>query len=229
MPSGDHLQMDDNDSLAEKFKKVESVITDLNEGTREIAKETVEECLRQLKSMKSIVEQMDLMSSNESIDDMPTSSLQYLLIEAYLAFAAENSNVPVEKRFLLLQESQKFYNEFLLNSDIFGFNPLPSGTFRKDNDEAPSLAKDSRLRQRKLDVLNMQDGLAADIKRLQLESERGDDESVQRELAMKKLQLWCIRSITNLEHISRELQMLEHRSQVGSSAQPPDDGKKQPS
>jgi hypothetical protein len=65
----------------------------------------------------------------------------------------------------------------LLNSDIFGYNPLPSGTFRQDNDEAPSLLKDSQLRQRKLDVLNMQDGLKSDIKRLQLESERSDDET----------------------------------------------------
>jgi hypothetical protein len=49
---------------------------------------------------------MDLMSSNESIEDLPTSSLQYLLIDVYLAAVTENSSVPIEKRDLLLQESQ---------------------------------------------------------------------------------------------------------------------------
>jgi hypothetical protein len=67
----------------------------------------------------------------------------------------------------------------LLSADVFGFNPLPSATFRKDNDEAPSLAKDAQLRQRKLDVMNMHDGLNTDIKRLQLECERSDDEPAQ--------------------------------------------------
>jgi hypothetical protein len=40
---------------------------------------------------------------------------------------------------------------------------------------------------------------------------------------MKKLQLWCIRSVNNLEQISRELQMLEHRRKLESMgpAQPP--------
>jgi hypothetical protein len=35
---------------------------------------------------------------------------------------------------------------------------------------------------------------------------------------MKKLQLWCIHSLTNLEQISRELQMLEHRDKMQDSA-----------
>jgi hypothetical protein len=61
---------------------------------------------------------------------------------------------------------------------MFGFNPLPSGTFRKGNEEAPSLQEDAQLRQRKLDVLHMEGGLKEEIKRLQLESARSDDEAV---------------------------------------------------
>lgn len=49
---------------------------------------------------------MDLFSSNEAIDDIPTSSLQYLLIEPYLAVAIENSSVPIDKRVTILEESQ---------------------------------------------------------------------------------------------------------------------------
>lgn len=49
---------------------------------------------------------MDLMSANETTDDIPTSSLQYLLVEPYLATAVENISVPIEKRALILEESQ---------------------------------------------------------------------------------------------------------------------------
>lgn len=62
--------------------------------------------MKLLKSIKSAVERMDLISSNETIDDVPTSSLQYLTVDAYLAVAVENIAAPIENRESLLQESQ---------------------------------------------------------------------------------------------------------------------------
>jgi hypothetical protein len=56
--------------------------------------------------MKILVESMDLMGSNESVEDIPSASLQYLLIEPYLAFAIENLSVPIDRRASVLEESQ---------------------------------------------------------------------------------------------------------------------------
>jgi immunoglobulin-binding protein 1 len=223
-----NMEIDDEDSLSDKFKKTEAVISELADGTQTISKEMLEETVKTLKSLKAIIERMNLISSNEMIDDIPTSSLQFLLVDAFLAAAIENLSVPIDRRAFALQESQKLYNDFLLNSDIFGYNPLPSATFQKDNDEAPSLLKDTQLRQRKLDVLNMQDKLKEDIGILGAEVNRSNDESSQREMSMKKLQLWCIHSITNLEQISRELKILEHRSQHPGEDQPDPNEKKRP-
>jgi immunoglobulin-binding protein 1 len=108
---------------------------------------------------------------------------------------------------------QQAFNDFLISADIFCFNPVPSyRNEEEDGGERPTLAAADRARQRKIDTLDAELKLKDGIK--SLEVGRGDDESVQRDLVMKKLQLWCIKSTRNLDLLSRELQILAHRRKL---------------
>lgn len=60
---------------------------------------------------------------------------------------------------------------------MYGFNPFPSTTHRSD--APPSLAKESQLRQHKVEVSNMHGKLSEEVKRLAVERARSDDEAVQ--------------------------------------------------
>jgi hypothetical protein len=105
----------------------------------------------------------------------------------------------------------------LLNSDIFGFNIISPDALRKESDGPPSLVKESQLRQQKVELSNMHDKLKEEVMRLELEWKRSGEESVQREMSIKKLQLWCIKAMTGLDKIELELKMLEHRRVLEAS------------
>ncbi|KAI6219581.1 hypothetical protein M3Y99_01646600 [Aphelenchoides fujianensis] len=199
--------------LGAQFDECETIVNLLEFGFETITPENVEKCANELRSLKTLVEQADVLSANDSLEDVPT-----------------NRRVPIDERLDLLHESQKFYGDFLLTADLFGFNPFPSATrtaaaaAEEENAPRSSLTADVQERQRRMEISGAADELRDEIRRLHAEFQRTADEAVQREMELKKLKLWCILAQRAIERIGREAQMLEfRRSQPGgppAGAQP---------
>ncbi|KAI6186509.1 hypothetical protein M3Y98_00140200 [Aphelenchoides besseyi] len=213
---------DDEKSIGSRFDECQSTVNELEFGWNSVSAENIEKCVESLKKLKTMVDGLDLISKNDTLEDIPTSSLRYLLLDVYLARVLENRQVPIDERLDLLQESQKLYRDFLLMADVYAFNSFPATQTEVDTtDDAnkSSVLSDIRDRQRKMERVDAEDKLKHEIQSLRLECNKGSDEAVQRSLELKKLQLWCLLAQNAIERNVREIQMLEYRKSLPTSGQ----------
>lgn len=126
------------------------------------------------------IDDVSLFSSNEQIDELPTSSVAFLLVRAYLAYAIETLNVEMEKRLFYLQAAKLHYRQFLetlLIYNLVGFK-LPwldeSGeTTEKDGRE---FAQMEMRRDEKVKRYQQQKELEEYVEKLRIEQRRNNDE-----------------------------------------------------
>ena len=125
----------DEDSIGELFATYEPRIEQLEADAGDIANDEVceplyfliakalffevEKLISEMERLKSIVEQFDLVSSNDSLDDIPTISLRFLRFDAYIGRLLEERATPIEKREAQLKEAKVrllyIKNQFSIN------------------------------------------------------------------------------------------------------------------
>src|SRR4051794_36593737 len=90
-------------SLHEEFLYCESIINDamadkLGESNSEERNEKLKQCVEKLQQITQSINRFQLFSANEQIEELPTRSIAYLLVPAYLAYAINEINVESQKR-----------------------------------------------------------------------------------------------------------------------------------
>ena len=65
-------------------------------------------CVEQLQSLGGAIERISLFSTNDRVEELPTSSLRYLLVPAYLAYVLQEINVGMDKRKAYLTAAKVF-------------------------------------------------------------------------------------------------------------------------
>ena len=211
-------------SLDEQFafceNVVESLLKDqLGDSKNPQRNEKLRNCIENLQSLSKTIELLSLFSTNDQIEELPTSSIRYLLVPAYMGYVLQEVQMEIEKRAAYLKASKANYREFLQNLLIYelinfklpwidsensgecnsGIDaPRPTGY---EQAVASRQQKVSRLRQ----IEQMENALAA----LRIQERRDNDEAAKRELLILLLRLWSIRAIKELDMIEEELKMLE--------------------
>ncbi|KAK6039860.1 hypothetical protein COOONC_22635 [Cooperia oncophora] len=121
--SKSHGDFDDEETLSVQFKKAENVINDIGSG-RFSATELQTRQSQTVTSFENLtraVSALGLFSDNEEVEDMPTSSIPFLLIPCYLGVAHHNTTTEPSHRADQLQLAKVYYRDFLKRLRSYGF------------------------------------------------------------------------------------------------------------
>ncbi|VDM42503.1 unnamed protein product [Toxocara canis] len=226
-------------SLNEQFQFCERVIDDNDSGafsTKEMQASSVrfqiklinqflqarlKECKEKLENLTREVSARELFSKNETVDELPTSSLQYLLLPSYLATTIQNIIVEPEHRVEALDNAKVYLRDFLerlLSYEVIAFS-LPWLEEEEDEEDVRTKMKSKpdagQVRANKVRRREQQKQMEANLENLKLErSCNADDDSVLRELLMARLQLFALKAVNELEQIDEERPLAEHMVKV---------------
>jgi hypothetical protein len=86
------------DRLGESNDPKRNVKSLISLNLQQLIKEKLKHCVEQLQQLSRDIERLALFSSNDQVEELPTSSLRFLLVPAYLAYVLQEIPVEVERR-----------------------------------------------------------------------------------------------------------------------------------
>lgn len=202
----------DESSLQQQFAYCENIIEDLlhdrlGDSKSQQRNDKLRNCVERLQLMSKMVENLSLFSTNDQVEELPTTSLRYLLVPAYYAYILQEINVELGKRAIYLNSAEASYREFLQNLVTYGLiNFKIPWVDRDENNSKIDLKKDnfedlSTKRQQKISRLRQMEELENALDKLRVEERRDDDEAAKREVVFVLLRLWSIRAVKELDTI----------------------------
>ncbi|MFH4980375.1 hypothetical protein AB6A40_007084 [Gnathostoma spinigerum] len=213
-------------TLSKEFALCENLIEELEVGatsTKDLQNK-LNDCVARLENLSREIAARGMFSKNESLDELPTSSLQYLLVPSYLAIAIQNIITPPEDRLATLDKAKTYFRDFLerlLSYGIIGFNlPWLQGDGMEQHGESKVVSKlnPSEIRQRKLARFSQQKAMEENLKLLQAQrAAHRDDDSVLRDLLVNRLRLFALKAVNELDAIDEEQPLVEHMMKVRSN------------
>ncbi|OQR73027.1 immunoglobulin-binding protein 1-like, partial [Tropilaelaps mercedesae] len=213
--------MEDSESISldELFKFGLHAVQELEDLTPQDAKydEIVSEALKKLQHCTELVNQLHLFSVNESVEEIATPVLKFLLLPALLASLSPRKK---DDRLLLIEQSEIYFKDFLKRCSEYG---LTKWEDKKDEDaEAKegqrtierSLENAARQRNSKIDRYKEQQRLEGVILKLEKTLEKNGVTSVQddeaREYYLSLIQFWCLKAVDELVSVEHEKAILQH-------------------
>jgi len=209
-------------TLHSKFTACELVIEDSLKGELEVNKnDKLTECIKTLQTLEKFVKMLNLFSTNDQLEELPTSSVRYLLIPAFLAYALQEIHPEMDKRAIYVDAAKAHYREYLESLFIFGVISFKLPWLEVESIEDEEEASTARLhqnsfdesvakRQQKIIRSKQLEQLNRTLEQLRLEYTRSDDEFTQREINLILLRLWSIRAINELDMLEEELKILKY-------------------
>lgn len=210
-------------SLSKKFIYCEEVIEKLESGassTKDLQVQ-LKRCEEELKAITREISALSLFSKNETVSDVPTSSLQFLLVPSFLAAVTQGLIGSPEERLAGLDRAKIYLRDFLerlYSYEIIDF-PLPWSNQDDDSDERkvkqarrydPAQRRDEKIRR-----FQQQKKLQENFEELKAQRMRNiDDDSLLRELLLSRLRLAANKAMEDLDHIEEERPLAERMVMV---------------
>uniref|UniRef100_A0A915MGL4 Uncharacterized protein n=1 Tax=Meloidogyne javanica TaxID=6303 RepID=A0A915MGL4_MELJA len=213
----------DEPSLQQQFVYCENIVEDLlhdrlGDSKSQQRNDKLKNCIERLQLVSRTVESLSLFSTNDQVEELPTTSLRYLLVPAYFAYVLQEINVEIGKRPVYLKSAKASYREFLQNLLTYGLINFKLPWINGDEDTTKiELKKESfedlsAKRQQKISRLRQMEQLENTLEKLRIEERRDDDDAAKREVIFVLLRLWSIRAVKELDTIDDELRLLEQAS-----------------
>ncbi|NXX80030.1 IGBP1 protein, partial [Urocolius indicus] len=193
--------------------------------------EKVRQGLDALRRAAAMVEQLELFSDNEELEEIASADLKYVPLPALLG-ALTLRQVDPRRRLEHLQSARHHFWRFLKLCSGYGLGsfPLPpAASPTEDNDEPgspapggpaaqPSLVAMAASRQAKIERYKQKKELENRLASLAtfVESEQADEDQI-REFYILQIQKWINTSLEEVESIDQEIVLLKSR---GTSKQP---------
>ncbi|XP_071787868.1 immunoglobulin-binding protein 1-like [Asterias amurensis] len=202
--------------------------------------DALNECINKLETATLMVSQLSLFSSNEDLDEIPTTDIRYLLLPALLG--SLSLQLVKEDRLAVVERGKTYYKDFLGRCRQYGVTQeeVPEDTeprVQQPSRGPPDLRAMQANREDKIRRYKQSKETEEKLKALGAWSEiRQRPEDVQREYYILCLKKWVNTAMEELAGIQQEIQILQHmasmkaRQKEGASAEPePPRGKpKQP-
>ncbi|KAJ2723632.1 Type 2A phosphatase-associated protein 42 [Coemansia sp. Benny D115] len=211
-------------SLSQSFARAQRQLrslesTTLASNSKEYQKQ-VQDLVALLKSCSSQADSLSLFSSNETADDYSTSELHIILIYAYLGEALQKLNAPDGGRSAVLQEAMQSYKTFLTNCQAISIisqskdlDRVLNRSKKDSSDKQPPAVDPGMARLQKIErfkkVRSMQREVA-DLEALlgkDSDSDNEDMDEVEREYAVKLIELKIHQVIDDIDMLESELEM----------------------
>ncbi|KAJ1951113.1 Type 2A phosphatase-associated protein 42 [Dispira parvispora] len=210
------------------------VIESLTMSAREPAyQDQVQRCLSHFNRCRLMVNQLALFSTNESLDDLATGSLRYLVVEAYMGHLVQKltSDSP-STRPSLLKQARDHYDNFYRLCDAYGLvEPVDQRLYQqrltKSNDSTLGVTnrpsreeKITRFKRRKQleQTIHALETALGPVDRSPTEESQDDNETTERQLALNRVQLQIHHTLEALESIQDEYALLAMAAQASSSS-----------
>ncbi|KXT03334.1 hypothetical protein AC578_3956 [Pseudocercospora eumusae] len=167
-----------------------------------------EECVK-------VAEQISLFSPNESLEDIGTSHLQYLLLHYRIAELVQKLNTGIEHRKSNLERAQRHYEKYLKQLDNYDILSKSNAKLLQQYHDSPTtfstasttdaaLRRDTKIRRfkeekslkQKLEFLRQNPRLVQ------------EDDSKAREVQLTEIEYCTHQTLASLEGIAQELQIL---------------------
>ncbi|KAJ1650981.1 Type 2A phosphatase-associated protein 42 [Dispira simplex] len=214
----------------QEFKDIENLTMSARESAYQ---DQVQRCLGHFNRCRSMVNQLALFSTNESLDDLATGSLRYLVAEAYMGHLVQKltSDSP-DARPTLLKRARDHYDTFYGLSDAYGLvEPVDQRFYQqrltKRVDSTPGLTnrpsreeKIARFKRRKQleQIIHTLETALGPANRSSTEESQDDNEIAERQLALNRIQLQIHYTLEALEGIQDEYALLAMATQAPSSS-----------
>nr|CDS25865.1 immunoglobulin binding protein 1 [Hymenolepis microstoma] len=191
-----------------KIKKDEIVSSD--EGFKDLIEQSCALCDEAMRR----INQLDLFSKNESLDDLSTSSIRYITLPAFLAFYT-SQKFDRDERLISLKLTQTYYDEFFDLIESYGFPDLPkrekpSGDEPSSNLNPRSVRVDpEKQRNERIKAHKEKKSLDERLEKfLSLNSPIVDEEML-REESIGLVRYWAFTAVEDLRLIKSEVELLE--------------------
>lgn len=213
------------------YEKIWNYLVDLeNTPERTDSKEVqkkVEDAIKECYSAIDMVNTLEIFSSNESIDEITTLEIKYLLLPAFLGYFT-NKKV-TDDRLEIVKKSRDCYRSFIKLCNTFGLTnvtirALGNEDEADENDNKGSVAKPSPMelikadmarRQEKIERYKAKTSLEKELQELYLEVKKEHiDEEIKRDYYLKLVRKWISDALDALESIETELPILEHMKKM---------------
>ncbi|VDN98302.1 unnamed protein product [Rodentolepis nana] len=203
-----------------KIKKDE--ISSSNEGFKGLIEQSCALCDEAIRR----INQLDLFSKNESLDDLSTSSIRYLTLPAFLAFYT-SQKFDRDERLTSLKLTQTYYDEFFDSIESYGFPDLPK--LEKPSGDEPSSkfylrsprVDPEKQRNERIKAYKEKKSLDERLEKfLSLNSPTVDEEML-REESIGLIRYWAFTAVEELRLIKSEVELLEKFQGQNTLQQPP--------
>ncbi|KAK3786509.1 hypothetical protein RRG08_039155 [Elysia crispata] len=203
-------------------KTDDSSSSDIFQGKLRQAIESTQRAIR-------MVNDLDLFSRNEDIEEVATNEVKYMLLSAYLGyFTGLNTHM---SRADAVMKSKMCYTDYLKLIKTYGIieydislsegddgdedieNVVPSNRIRGSDVNVMSAQRNNKI-QRFKEKKEMERKIAE--LQPQVEKEHVDDE-VKREFYLTQIRHWANQAIDEVDSCNLELQMLKHRQEMAAS------------
>ncbi|XP_054711567.1 immunoglobulin-binding protein 1-like [Uloborus diversus] len=194
---------------------------DLPTGDSEF-QDAVATCIKSLEKCTLMVNELNLFSSNETIEEIQTSSLKYLLLPALLgSLKLKIQNKEMAKNLENIKIAETYFHDFLhrcKNYEICRISFLDkcqeellddAESNRTKTPIVPTVSDLAATRQRKIELYKEKKKLQAREKELKPALERKDAEEYIREYYLVLLERWIVTVIEELDNTKREKPILE--------------------
>ncbi|XP_015133829.1 immunoglobulin-binding protein 1 isoform X1 [Gallus gallus] len=187
----------------------------------------VRQGLGALQRAAAMVEELELFSENEELEELASADLKYLLVPALLGALTLRQVEPSRRREHLESARRHFcrFLELCRSYGLSGARPPPAAP--REDGEAGSAAQRSLLamassRQAKIERYKQKKELENKLASLRtfVESGQADEEQV-RELYLLQAQKWITISFEEIESIDQEMVILKSRDTMKQSSAPP--------
>ncbi|KAL5107101.1 Immunoglobulin-binding protein 1 [Taenia crassiceps] len=215
-----------------KIKNFETVSTD---GKFQAL---IHKCCAICQEAIQMINQLELFSKNESLEDLSTQSIRYLTLPAFLAFF-NGQKSDREERLTALKLAQTYYDEFMDLVECYSIPDLPKRLTAHDSSgENANLKSNSSavrrdpnaVREEKIRAYKAKKALEQRLEKfLSFDSAHTDDE-VLRDESVAFVQYWAYTAVEELRLIDEEVAILSRfpEPQRSSSSPPPNPISRQP-
>uniref|UniRef100_A0A8R1EFP6 Immunoglobulin-binding protein 1 n=1 Tax=Caenorhabditis japonica TaxID=281687 RepID=A0A8R1EFP6_CAEJA len=219
---------DEEVSILEIFKPAQKFINDLEFGSSQNdVQARLKTTIENLHAVTRMINQMQLFSSNELIDDVPTSSLPFLMVPVFLGICHENVSTAIAQRAEELTKADIYFRNYL--ERLIGLTLLDELAFSvKRNDCAAKSAE--QIRKAKIDRHRKKKELKAleDTIKRELDAVATVDEGALRDLYMTQLLFWAERAVEEIDSNAQEIEILTVMAAEIKTGQPSRSTEKKP-
>ncbi|CAF1352451.1 unnamed protein product [Adineta steineri] len=230
-----HFNSNDNDNINEESQTVSQLFdiawSNQNDLQSSSADTTTDDysskllhTIRLLESLEKRLISLELFSDNESIDEVSTTNIRYLLLNAYLAWLYQTKRSKPSQRLINVQHACDYYSKFLTmtrNYEIHKYSIPKAPT----NDDCGNM---EQLNSRDVDMMKMAQDRASKIqahlkRREEEETMRAfeeamkhdaSDEEAKRKFYLSKIRWWVDTALNDLVYLHDELRVLLQRKSI---------------